>query len=320
MKYGFGVDLGGTSVKIALFDTEGTRLDFWEIPTDCSDHGSRILRDIAESILGYLADHSIDRSRILGAGIGVPGAVLPTGEVNQCENLGWGRFDVTTAFSQLLGFPVKAANDANAAALGEAWKGSGADADSMVMVTLGTGVGGGIILNGQILNGAHGGSGEIGHMVLNRNETIPCACGKYGCVEQYCSATGIVRIAREALAASDDVSALRGKAHLDCRDIFDCARAGDRMAQKILDQVYRYLGEFMANVCMVIDPEVVVLGGGVSKAGPMLLDGIRPYYLKNVFHASRPVEFRLAALGNAAGTYGAFRLLLDQQKESRLRQ
>ena len=209
MKYGFGVDLGGTSVKIAFLDALGNMIDKWEIPTDVSESGSRILPDIASSIHGYLDSHQIDRRLILGVGMGVPGAVLANGEVNKCINLGWGRFDITRTFQELVGFPVRVGNDANVAALGEFWKGGGEQADSMVMVTLGTGVGGGIVLGGRLLIGAHGAGAEIGHMVLNRDETVPCNCGKYGCVEQYCSATGIVRLAALALAGTDRDSMLR---------------------------------------------------------------------------------------------------------------
>ena len=202
-------------------------------------------------------------------------------------------------------------NDANVAALGEYWKGGGRDADSMVLVTLGTGVGGGIVVGGQLLHGAHGSGAEIGHMVLNRHETESCNCGKFGCAEQYCSATGIVRLARRALRASHLASPLRYLPQMTCKDIFDAGKAGDPLALEILDQYYRYLGEFLANVCTLADPQVVVLGGGVSKAGQVLLDGIRPYFDRYIFHAASGVDFALAALGNDAGAYGAFKLILD---------
>ena len=313
MKYGFGVDLGGTTVKIAFFSAEGEMLDKWEIPTDVSDSGSRILSDISESIHSYLRVNSIPDSEILGVGIGVPGAVLENGVVNKCINLGWGKFDITGEFQRLVGFPVKAGNDANVAALGEFWKGGGCGTQSMVMVTLGTGVGGGIVLGGKLLCGVHGAGGEIGHLVLNRNETERCNCGKYGCVEQYCSATGIVRLARKAMETSKLDSPLCTIQPLTCKDIFDWGRQQDPLALQILDQVYGYMGEFIANVCIVTDPEVVVIGGGVSRAGQMLLDGIRPYFDKYIFHASNSIRFALATLGNDAGAYGAMKLVLDQQ-------
>ena len=311
MKYGFGIDLGGTTVKIAYFDQAGTMLDKWEIPTVTADGGSRILPDIASSVREYLDSHGIAKESILGLGIGVPGPVNAKGVVNKCVNLGWGVFNIAESLSQLTGFPVKAGNDANVAALGEFWKGGGKDYDSMVLVTLGTGVGGGIVIEGQLLHGAHGAGAEIGHMVLNRDETAVCGCGKRGCVEQYCSASGIVRMAKLELEASDEESSLRSLDKMTCKDIFDAGKDGDKLALSVLDQYYAYMGEFLANVCNVVNPEVVVLGGGVSKAGTVLLDGLRPYFHKYVFHAASNVEFALASLGNDAGAYGAFKLALD---------
>ena len=311
MKYGFGIDLGGTTVKIAYFDENGTMLDKWEIPTVTANGGDQILPDIAASVKEYLASHKIPGSDILGIGIGVPGAVNGKGVVNRCVNLGWGVFNIAEDLSKLTGFPVKAGNDANVAALGEYWKGGGKGCDNMLFVTLGTGVGGGIVVDGNLLHGAHGSGAEIGHLLLNRDETLQCNCGKYGCVEQYCSATGVVRLAQRHLAATDAPSSLRALENMTCKDIFDAGKAGDKEALAILDQVYRYMGEFLGNVCSVVDPEVVVIGGGVSKAGQVLLDGIVPYFKKYVFHAASGARFALASLGNDAGAYGAFKLALD---------
>ena len=311
MKYGFGIDLGGTTVKIAYFDENGTMLDKWEIPTVTANGGDQILPDIAASVKEYLASHKISASDILGIGIGVPGAVNGKGVVNRCVNLGWGVFNIAEDLSRLTGFPVKAGNDANVAALGEYWKGGGKGCDNMLFVTLGTGVGGGIVVDGNLLHGAHGSGAEIGHLLLNRDETLQCNCGKYGCVEQYCSATGVVRLAQRHLAATDAPSSLRSLENMTCKDIFDAGKAGDKEALAILDQFYRYMGEFLGNVCSVVDPEVVVIGGGVSKAGQVLLDGIIPYFKKYVFHAASGARFALASLGNDAGAYGAFKLALD---------
>lgn len=311
MKYGFGIDLGGTTVKIAYFDQLGTMLDKWEIPTVTADGGVRILPDIAASIRGYLDQKGIADSEILGLGIGVPGPVNSKGVVNKCINLGWGVFNIAQALSQQTGFPVKAGNDANVAALGEYWKGGGQGCENMVFVTLGTGVGGGIVVEGRLLHGAHGSGAEIGHLVLERSETEPCNCGKRGCVEQYCSATGIVRLARRYLAQNETDSSLKNRDALTCKDVFDAGKAGDAAALAILDQFYRYMGEFLGNVCSTVDPEVVVIGGGVSKAGSVLLEGIQPYFHQAVFHAASQVRFALASLGNDAGAYGAFKLALD---------
>ena len=315
MKYGFGVDLGGTTVKIAYFDETGKMISNWEIPTVTEGHGSQILPDIAASIREYRERNNIQDQDLLGLGIGVPGPVDGKGVVNRCVNLGWGVFNISEELSRLTGLKVSAGNDANVAALGEFWKGGGKDFDSMVLVTLGTGVGGGIVIDGKLLHGAHGAGAEIGHMVLNRDETAVCGCGKRGCVEQYCSASGIVRMAKLELEASDEESDLRKLDKLTCKDIFDAGKGGDKLALAVLDKYYAYMGEFLANVCNVVNPEVVVLGGGVSKAGSVLLDGLRPYFHKYVFHAASNVEFALAALGNDAGAYGAFKLALDAYKK-----
>ena len=311
MKYGFGVDLGGTTVKLAFFNTEGTMLHKWEIPTNTAEGGKYILPDIAAAVLGYLNEENIPQDQIIGIGIGVPGPVGDDGTVNKCVNLGWGVMNIKNELEALTGFKVRAGNDANVAAMGEYWKGGGLGSKSMILATLGTGVGGGIIIDGKLLYGVHGAGGEIGHMVMNRDETEACGCGKYGCAEQYCSATGVVRLAKRTLNDCDTPSLLRNK-DITCKDVFDAATAGDKVAKAALDRVYRYLGEFVGNLCCVINPDTVVFGGGVSKAGTQLLEGMRPYFLKYVFHACSNVHFALATLGNDAGAYGAFKLVLDE--------
>lgn len=313
MKYGFGVDLGGTTVKLAYFDETGTMLHKWEIVTDTSDSGSHILPDIAAAIDGYLKDNGVSKDQILGVGIGVPGAVNNKGVVNKCINLGWGVVDIQGALSDLTGMLVRADNDANVAALGELWKGGGSGCENMIMATLGTGVGGGIIIDGKTVKGVHGSGGEIGHVTVNAYETEPCGCGKYGCAEFYCSATGIVRTAHRMMASTSTPSAMRQVKNLTCKDVFDLGKAGDALALQVLDRTYDYMGQFMAAVCCVTDPEVLVIGGGVSRAGQVLLDGIRPYFDKYIFHAAKDVRFALATLGNDAGAYGAFKLVLDAQ-------
>ena len=313
MAYGFGIDLGGTTVKLAFFNQDGTLLEKWEIPTDTSCAGVNILPDIAASVKNYLADKAVPAEKIVGIGIGVPGPVRPDGTVNKCVNLGWGVVDIEGTLQKLTGFPVAAGNDATVAALGECWKGGGQGCDSMVFATLGTGVGGGIVIGGKVVHGVHGAGGEIGHMVINREEAESCNCGKKGCVEQYCSATGIVRMAKKYLAKEKVPSALRRMENFTCKDVFDQAAAGDTAAQEILEQVYAYLGEFLANICNIIDPEAVVIGGGVSKAGQPLLDGAERYFKKWVMHAVSPVRFSLAKLGNDAGAYGAFKMILDKK-------
>ncbi len=308
MNFGFGVDLGGTTVKLACFDETGQLQDKWEIPTRIENSGENILPDIAGTLQAYCQARNI--GNVIGVGIGVPGAVMESGVVKACDNLGWGTVDVAKTLGELTGFRVVAGNDAAVAALGECRMGSGKGRRNMVMVTLGTGVGGGIVVEGKILGGTHGAGGEIGHMVLNRAETQPCNCGKRGCAEQYCSATGIVRLAKKALAETERESALRGQ-DFACKDVFDFASRGDALCQEVLEQVYGYLGELIANICCVADPEIVVLGGGVSRAGEPLLTGIKRYFLRYAYHPCANTEFALAALGNDAGIYGAFQMLLD---------
>ena len=311
MKYGLGIALGGTTVKLAYFDEAGNMLDKWEIPTNTADGGKQILPDIAAAINSYIAEKNIAKEDLIGAGIGVPGAVNSRGIVAGCDNLGWGEFNVKDALEPLLGFPVVAGNDATVAALGECWKGGGQGCKSMVMVTLGTGVGGGIIVDGKPVHGSTGAGGEIGHMVLNRNETAICGCGKRGCVEQYCSATGIARLTRLAIAETDTPSTLRELDKIVAKDVFDAAKTGDPLANEVLTLVYGYMGEFIANICCVVNPEVVVLGGGVSKAGAPLLEGVKASFRRCGYHACQDTRFELATLGNDAGAYGAFKLVAE---------
>ena len=311
MRFGFGIDVGGTTVKLAYFDESGKMLDKWEIPTNTDNNGIRVLPDIADSIKDYLQRNSIRKEHIIGIGIGVPGPVSEDGIVNKCVNLGWDVKDLHGELSALTGFPVKGGNDANVAALGECWKGSGNGCKNMVMATLGTGIGGGVVLGGKIIAGVHGAGGEIGHMILNPEETEPCGCGNYGCAEQYCSANGSVRLAKRYLAAHANATPLRDLRNLRCKDLFDAGDQGDPTALAILDQYYTLLGRFLANICCTIDPEVIVLGGGVSKAGQPIIDGVAKYFRKYAFHACQETRIVLATLGNDAGAYGAFKLALD---------
>ena len=311
MKYGFGIDLGGTTVKLAWFNELGQLLEKWEIPTRSQEGGKYILPDIAAAVNAYLEKKGVARENVIGLGIGVPGPVSKDGVVNKCVNLGWGVFDIEQQLRDLTGMKVKAGNDANVAALGECWMGGGKGYSSLVMATLGTGVGGGIILDGKILYGARGAAGEIGHMVLDRTETESCGCGKKGCAEQYCSATGVVRMTKRFMQQDGRDSSLRKLENMTCKDVFDAAAAGDAVALDALETVYARMAEFCANLANAFDPEVIVLGGGVTKAGKVLIDGIRRHFGKYAFHAMADMPFVLATLGNDAGAYGAFKLVLD---------
>lgn len=309
-KYCFGVDLGGTTVKMGLFDIEGNMLESYEIPTDKSDNGANILSDIANSINSKFEERGISKEEVCGVGIGVPGPVLDDGTVNKCANLGWGVFNVANELSKLVGVKVVAGNDANVAALGEYWKGSASGCESMVMITLGTGVGGGIILNGKPVNGINGAGGEIGHMPVVYDETESCGCGKKGCLEQVASATGIVRTAKKLIDKSDKTSKLCAIENFSAKDVFDMAKDGDALAIEAVDVLAFYLGTALSNIATVVDPQMFVVGGGVSKAGEYLIDKITESYKSKAFHASKGTSVKLASLGNDAGMYGAARLVL----------
>lgn len=310
--YALGVDIGGTSVKLGLFTTNGKLLDKWEIPTRIKDQGKRILPDVAQAIEQKLAERSIDARNVQGIGVGVPGAVLGEGYVAPCVNLNqWGGFDAGKALSDLLRIPVKLANDANIAALGEMWRGGAEGHDNIVFVTLGTGVVGGIVVDGKILSGVHGGGGEIGHIKVLHGETETCGCGKRGCLEQYASATGIVRTARQLIGKSGEHSALREIDSFTCKDVFACAGQGDALSQKVVDSFAEELGRALATVSCVCDPEVIVIGGGVSAAGQTLLDAVQKRFREYAFPSAEATQFHLATLGNDAGIYGGVRLVIS---------
>ncbi len=309
-KYVFGVDIGGTTVKLGLFDVEGKLIDKWEIPTRTEDNGSNILPDIARSIQGKMEDAKIALEDVAGTGVGAPGPIDSEGVVHRAVNLGWGVFSIKKTLEDILHMPVMAGNDANVAALGEMWKGGGQGSNDLVLVTLGTGVGGGIIVDGKILTGAVGAGGEIGHIHLEDSEEEFCGCGNKGCLEQYASATGITRLARRKLSESDRDSMLRG-GQVSAKTVFDAVKKKDALAMEVAEEFGRYLGVGLAAIACVTNPETIVIGGGVSKAGEILIDYIRPHFEKNVFHASRNVKFTLATLGNDAGIYGSAKLVLE---------
>ncbi|MBQ8814820.1 MAG: ROK family glucokinase [Lachnospiraceae bacterium] len=312
MKKCFGIDLGGTTVKMGLFEENGVVLEKWEIPTRTEENGKYILSDIAKAVLDKMAEKGLNGEDIVGAGIGIPGPVMPDGYVSACVNLGWRNVNPGKGLSDLLGgISVCVGNDANVAALGEQWQGGGKGHDSVAAVTLGTGLGCGIILDGKIVSGSRGVAGELGHVTVNRDETEKCNCGNRGCLEFYASATGIARLAKRHLAASDEASVLRGLEKITAKDVVDAAKAGDALADSVLEESMNWLAQGLSFVTLVVDPEVFVVGGGVSKAGDFLLDKLRRHYNHyTVMTATKP-EIRVATLGNDAGIYGAARMVLN---------
>ncbi len=306
----FGVDVGGTSIKLGLFNNNGNIIDKWEIPTRTIDQGCHILSDIRKSVERKIEERELLMGDCVGVGVGVPGPVGQDGTVYTAVNLGWGKINVNKELGTSLGLPVKTANDANVAALGEMWQGGAKGHRNIVLATLGTGVGGGIIIDGKIVSGSRGAGGEIGHMHVKDEEKIPCNCGNKGCLEQYASATGIVRLAKEMLEQSKENSVLAGR-KISAKTVFDGVKQKDTLAIMVVEKFGEYLGKALAQIASVCDPEIFVLGGGVSKAGNILIEYVSKYYKKYAFDTCRNAEFALAKLENDAGIYGSAKLVLE---------
>ena len=313
MKYVFGVDIGGTTVKMGLFNDATELIEKWEIPTDKTDSGKKIIPDVCGSIKNKMGEKGISEEDVAGVGVGAPGAVddkgmMPGGAVN----LGWGPLNLKELMEkELPGIKIVAANDANVAAFGEMIAGGGKGYENVVAVTLGTGVGGGIILGGKLLAGSTGAAGEIGHMKVDDEETEKCNCGHAGCLEQYASATGIARLARKRLAKDDKASSLRSAETLDAKAVFDAVKEGDEVATEVAKEFGRYLGKGLATIADVVNPEIFVIGGGVSKAGDVLLEFVEPEFVNTAFPPCKGAKFALAKLGNDAGIYGCAGMVLS---------
>ena len=312
-EYAFGIDLGGTTAKIGLFTTSGALLEKWEVATDTSHAGEHILENLAAAVLGKMKEKSIQPEQVEGVGIGVPGPVLDSSIVPiVCANLGgWGERNVSAQLSGLLdGLKVLVGNDANVAALGEIWMGAAKGAKNAVMVTLGTGVGGGVVVNGKVIDGAHGAGGEIGHITVNRHETATCGCGKHGCLEQYSSATGVVRCMKKLLDENPDTPCVLRGTEFAAKDVFDAARNGDALAAREVDEMSDTLGMALANIASTVDPEAFLVGGGVARAGDVLFAPLNKHFQEYAFKSCREIPIKQASLGNDAGIYGAVRLIV----------
>jgi ROK family protein (putative glucokinase) len=310
-KYSFGVDVGGTTVKLGLFQANGILQEKWEIKTRTQDAGKHILPDIADTISEKMKEHNLHEEDLHGIGMGIPAPVNSQGVVHATANIGWGYKKVRRELEELTKLKVKVANDANVAALGEMWLGGGQGYCNVVLATLGTGVGGGIIVRSEGIIGEHGSGGEIGHILVEPTEQEKCGCGRQGCLEQYTSATGIVRLAKRRLQEDDTPSMLRDR-ELSAKEVFDAVKANDQVAIEIARTFGEYLGKAFATISAIVDPAVFVIGGGVSKAGKILLEFIEGPYHKHAFFANQEVKFELAKLGNDAGICGAAKLIIEE--------
>lgn len=310
MKYCFGVDIGGTFVKLGLFTSEGELLEKWQIPTRREDESSHVLPDIAASVLAKMDEKGIVKEDVTGIGFGTPGPVTEDGVAVCPANLDWVNKPVAKELTELTGLPSRGGNDVNVAGLGEMWRGGAKGYKNVVVVPIGTGVGAAIIVNGKIITGTRGAAGEVGHIHVDDEIQEPCGCKAVGCVEQFSSATGLVRMAKKALADESVVTSLRDLGEVTAKDVIDAAKAGDEIADKIFDKFCDYLGYSLAATAAVIDPEIFIIGGGVSKAGQVLVDRVQGYFKKYAWPGIRGIEFALAELGNDAGIYGAASMMV----------
>lgn len=305
-KWVVGVDLGGTTIKMAFVNVYGELIDKWEIVTNLEDQGKYIVTDIAKSIDQKLQEHGQTKEKLIGIGMGAPGPVDgDTGLVYEAVNLGWKNYPLKNLLEVETSLPAVVDNDANIAAIGEMWKGAGNGAKNLICVTLGTGVGGGVIANGQIVRGANGAAGEIGHITSVPEGGAPCNCGKTGCLETIASATGIVRLAKEKLATSETDSSLRKLETITAKDVLDAAKENDRLALEVVEEVFFHLGLALANAANALNPEKIVIGGGVSKAGNWLAERVTEYFKRFAFpRVAESASIVIATLGNDAGVIG----------------
>lgn len=314
--YAFGVDLGGNAIKIGLFQTTGNLVDKWTIPARLEDRGSHLLPDVVDSIRAKMESHSLSWESVEGVGMGVPGPVGQDGTVLRCVNLGWDVLNVPQAVRELEPAieKLQVANDVNAATLGEMWQGGAQWNNSAVMVTLGVGIGSGIVVDNKVFVGSTGAAGEIGHMCVNPKETERCTCGNYGCLEQYCSDTGLVRSAKQVLEEMSQAASVLREGEITPQAICEAAKKNDPVATEVLDRFGQLMGQALTAVACTVNPQVFVIGGALSQGGMVILKPIETYFRRYAFHAFRNTPFVLAELGDDAGIYGSVRMLFDDVK------
>ena len=313
-----GIDLGGTTAKIGILSQSGDILSKWELSTDISEEGTKIVPNIIQSIKAYLDSEKLSSEDFLGIGMGTPGTVnRKNGTVIGAFNLNWKTLQpIREQFESSTGIPFFLDNDANVAALGEQWKGAGNNETNVSFITLGTGVGGGLVSDGTLIHGAVDAAGEVGHITVEPGG-YECTCGKKGCLEQYASATGIVRLARDLAKEYSEESDLKtlvlNNDPLDSKAIFDAAKAGDTYANFVVDRFAYYLGLAMGNIANILNPSTIVLGGGVSKAGEFLVEKVSKVVEEFTFPTIRSVtKIKIAELENDAGMIGAASLVINE--------
>lgn len=314
--YAFGVDLGGNAIKIGLFQTTGNLVEKWTIPARLEDHGSHLLADVVDAIRAKMAERSLTWDVVEGVGMGVPGPVDQDGTVMRCVNLGWDILNVPQAVRELEPAieKLEVANDVNAATLGEMWQGGAQWNSSAVMVTLGVGIGSGIVVDNKVFVGSTGAAGEIGHMCVNPKETERCTCGNYGCLEQYCSDTGLVHTTQLVLEERPEEPSLLRDGEITPKTICQAAKKGDAAASEVLDRFGQLMGQALTAVACTVNPQVFVIGGQMAQAGMAILKPIETYFRRYAFHAFRNTPFVLAELGEDAGIYGSVRMLFEEVK------
>ena len=308
----FGADIGGTDIKLGMFQEDGRLLSNWLIPTRMEDNGRLIFDDIASEIKNKMQEKSVSSQCVLGIGCGFPAPVDNRSFVRNCVNLGIKDiYPGKEMEKRMPGLIVRIGNDANIAALGEMWQGSGQGRRNLLLVTLGTGVGSGIVIDGKIVSGRHGIAGEIGHFMVDPLETEHCSCGGTGHLNQIASVPGILHYARKFLQEDKRPSVLREKEDFDGADLTDAAKEGDAIAMKTLDYCMGHLARGLAIAAHIIDPDIFLIGGGMAKAGQLLIDVIQKHYVTNHYLTKEETQIRLASLGNDAGIYGAAKMIID---------
>ena len=311
-QYYIGIDVGGTSVKEGLFDEDGNLLAKASVPTPPIVDAAGFAA-VTEAIDQVIAKAQIPRAFVAGIGLAVPCPIPASGDAKVKANIAINLPELRIAIQEHCpDAVVKYENDANAAAMGEAWLGSAKGVQNVVMVTIGTGVGGGVIVNGDVVSGVVGAGGEIGHMCLNPEEERTCGCGGHGHLEQYSSATGVVRCMKKLLDENPDTPCTLRGTDFAAKDVFDAARAGDALAAREVDEMTDTLGMALASIASTTDPEMFMVGGGVARAGDVLFNPLREHFKTYAFSSCRETPIVAATLGNDAGIYGAVRLIVGE--------